>query len=150
MQKTEVKILVNEEMKSHVNKQRKYVWLSVIVFELLGNSLINSFPSANTEAIPTIANGIVTATSILVAVAVFSFNLFYTNIQDLKIKQRYSSLIRLYLSLIFVVLILSVLLGYYFIFANKPIIAFSMFMSLFIIECGIIMDIWWESELWFV
>jgi len=135
-----------EIMKRQRNRKRAFIWLAIISLISTGNIFIAPNPLPNPDYVPTIANGLVAATSILMAFALFSLTHFDTAIEDVNVRWRYHLIAMIYLILLFLVLIVGVMLGYRFVLTGELGFAYSCFISLFVIMCGIILDMWIVSE----
>jgi hypothetical protein len=134
-----------EGYRKQQTSKRIYVWFFLLVLIISGNFVIAPNPLPKPDYVPTIANGLVTSMSILMAIAFFSITHFYTTIKDDK-KERYHLVAMLYLFVLFFVLIFGIMIGYRFVLTGELGYAFSCFMTLFMIMRGIIMDMWIVSE----
>jgi len=122
--------------------KRIYVWFFLLVLIISGNFIIAPNPLPKPDYVPTIVNGLVTSMSILMAFAFFSVTHFHTTIKDDTERWRYHLLAMLYLLVLFFVLIFGIMIGYRLVLTGELGYAFGCFMTLFIIMCGIIMDMW--------
>jgi len=138
---------VSEEGYRRQQRRRRIsIWLAILVAILFDNIIVAPNPLPRPDYVPTIANGLVASTSILMALAFFSLTHCHTTIKDNDKRWHYHALAMLYLLMLFSVLVLGVMIGYRFVLTNELGYAFSCFMTQFIIMCGIIVDIWIVSE----
>jgi ABC-type polysaccharide/polyol phosphate export permease len=116
----------------------------------LGNIVIAPNPLPNPDHVPTIANGLMAAMSVLIAFAIFSLTHFHASIKDDNERWRYHLVAMLYLFVFFFLLMFGIMIGYRFVLTGELEYAYSTFMTLFIIMCGIILDMWTVSEQYYL
>jgi hypothetical protein len=108
---------------------------------------LNLLGSEKWNSVPSVANGIVSASSILMAVALFSLNYFQGTMINETTKRHYlSSVAMRHVLMLFALLIGEVFLGYLAVSVNFFALALCFFMTCFFLQCGVIFDIWVESR----
>ena len=141
-EKTHDKVM-NEFDNMNIRKRRIFnVFFSALIF--LGTE-ISIFYNPQIAYVPAIINGFITAMSILIAVAVFSFSVIYPRVGEL-MKRKYLNFAFNHLNYLFVTLIMGISLGYSFVLNNQLFSAFSWFLLCFMIMTVIIVDIWAVNE----
>jgi hypothetical protein len=98
------------------------------------------------DYVPTVANGIVAASSILIAVTVFSLNYFQGTIVKKSTKKEYFSFVMNRLLELFALLVMLVFFGYLAVGLNQLPFALCFFLSVFLVQCGFIFDVWIVSQ----
>jgi Na+/pantothenate symporter len=104
-------------------------------------------PLAEPDYVPTIVNGLVTATSILMAFAFFSVAQSNPKIRDKTLKIKYNLHASLYLLLLFLIILLGFITGFRLVLENELRNAFICFVTVFILTFGIVMDLSGESPI---
>lgn len=123
---------MNEKLEHQTFVKRIFLWFAIIVPFALGYyPVVPSKP----EYIVTIANGLLTAQSMLVALATFSI--------EKRKNKRWSIL---YLLAFLLLLLLNVVGGYQLILTNELSLASDWFMTMFILSCCLLGDLWITSE----
>lgn len=126
--------------------KRMYLWSGIIVGIFFTNIVIAPNPLPRPDYVPAIANGLVASASILMALAIFLLTHFHATIKDNNERWRYHNLAMIYVVLLFLALMFGIMLGYRFLLTNELGYTFSCFMTLFIVMCGLIIDMWITSE----
>ena len=128
---------------------RIYRIISWIGIAITLPSIIISFPNPLPEPdyVPTIINGLVTATSILMAFAFFSIAQSNTKIEDKILRIKFNLRASLYLLLLFLIMLIGFTTGYRLVLENELRNAFICFITIFILMFGIILDLSGESPI---
>lgn len=130
-------------------------WFSIAIMIAVLNVLIISlslfdrlgFGIAEWNFVPSIVNGMVSASSILIAVALFSLNYFNAAaIVDSSLKVKYHSMALHYMLVLFGMLIGQVFFGYLMVTVNVLPLALCFFMTGFFLQCGVILDLWINGQ----
>lgn len=138
-----------EGYKRQQRRRRQYLWLYIgilAIFVFSGNITFLPKTFSHPEYIPTIANGLVAAMSILMAFAFFSLSHYHTTIQDKNERWRYHLLAMIYLIILLSVLVLGIVIGYSFILNDALGNAINSLIISVIFIFGIIMDMWIVSD----
>ena len=124
------------------------IGLVIGIFDLLIISLswLDFLNLAKWDFVPSIVNGIVSASAILMTVAVFSLNYFNGTITNLATKKRFHAVALRYVLYLFGFLIGGVFFGYFSVVVGLLPIALCFFMMTFFLQCGILFDMWTESQ----
>ena len=102
---------------------------------------------AKWEFVPSIANGIVSASSILMAVAIFSINTFHITTDGSAQAQIMRKRMFYYIIFLFTLLMGEVFFGYLMVSLNLLPFALCIFMSAFFLQCGVIFNLWVDCRL---
>lgn len=120
--------------------------IGVLDFLIVTLTLVNWLNIAKWDFVPNIANGIVSASSILMAVAFFSLNYFNGTIKSEPSKKAFHSLAMHNVLGLFGLLIGEVWFGYFAISINLLPVALCVFLSVFFLQCGVIFNMWIDGE----
>jgi len=134
---------------NYKKRHRIYRIISWIGIAITLPSVIISVPNPLPEPdyVPTIINGLVTATSILMAFAFFSIGQSNTKIEDKILRIKFNLRASLYLLLLFLIILLGFTTGYRLVLENELRNAFICFVTVFILIFGIILDLSGESPI---
>lgn len=130
-----------EEYNRQLFRRRIYVWALIITLLVSGNILVYQ-PSIEvvTTYIPGMVNGLVSATSILVAIALFTFTHIKSGIEDSERKRKYHLLAILYLLIMLVIFSFGIMIGYSILLRGELEFAWNVFITIFAIIIGIVLD----------
>jgi hypothetical protein len=96
--------------------------------------------------VPSIVNGIVSSSAILIAVAIFSVNYFSGTITSVSTKKGFHALALHYILSLFALLIGEVFFGYFSVTAGLLPLALCVFMNFFFLQCGVLFDLWLDGQ----
>ena len=133
-----------ESYRTKQKRNRILIWFG-IALSLVSVIAFVPNPLPKPDYVPTIVNGLVASMSILMAFALFQLAQTHANIQDRLARAKFHLRASIYLSVLFGIMLLGIMFGYRLVLVNELGYAFIVFMSMFLIMFGLIMDLPTES-----
>jgi hypothetical protein len=124
--------------------KRLTLWLSVI-FAIIAN-LSTPLVLGNADYVPTVANGLLTAISILASMTLFLSAHFYESIEDQSARSTYRAIMSIHLLAFLVAILIAIGLGYRLILTEQLVEAYLVFTSCSFFSIGTVFDLLFISE----